>query len=398
MKKIIDIFRNHWDVLVVFLFMATLFIYMMFHFGGTSGDFLGHTMGVIRRATVRGTSIFAGNFLLYLVVNVLTLFSGNKLAVWIALPIVIALCETAKYVIVRNSFAIDVERKAANMLSASLLFVSAIPIMYLFGFLGAWTQHFYMGYILPNLWHNSTLICMMPFAIVAYIQSVRQLQDYSSQRTVYITIALVLSILVKPSFFFVYATVFPFVYWIRYRWSKEFWSLLVPIFFGVMIVLYEFITISLFYPDHESNGMIISFARVFSAAFWNTRWITWLISIAFPALFAVLYRKEIYKDLEFYALIGMLIVALGIFICCQETGSRAKHGNFAWQMYAVMWFIYFYVLRKIVQSIQTVYPRLTNIHWSGLAWREKLMCSLYALHVVSGIAYLLHYLITRNYL
>lgn len=398
MKRFVDILRNNWDVIVVFACMTAIFTHIMFNFDGNSGDLIGHAKAVMRRASVGGPTIFAGNFLLYLIANVLTLFSGNRLAIWIALPLIIALCNTAKYVIVGKAFAIDVDKKAAKSLSLALLLVYVVPLAYLFHGLGEWTQHWYMGYIVPNIWHNSTLICMMPFAIVAYLQSVRQLQDYSPRRTVYISIALILSILVKPSFFFVYATVFPFVYLVRYRLNKEFFRLMLPILCGAIIVLYEYITIGMYYPKHEGDGMIISFARIFTLPFWETRWLTWLISLFFPMLFAVLYRKEIYKDLEFYALVGMLIVALGIYMCCQETGYRAFHGNFAWQMYAVMWFVYFYILKKIVHSIQTMYPHLTHIRWSGIAWREKIMCSLYALHVASGVVYLLHYLITRNYL
>lgn len=387
MKRLIEIIRTNWDTIAVFLLMTTVFVYIMFCFGGNSGDLIGHAKAVIRRANVGGPSIIAGNFLLYLMTNMITLFSGNQLAVWITLPIIIALCNTAKYVIVRNAFTVDVERRVAMILSMSLLLVYVIPIAYCFSGIGAWTHRLYVGYIVPNIWHNSTLLCMMPFAIIAYMQSVRQLQDYSPKRTVYISIALILSILVKPSFFFMYAIVFPFVYFVRYRWSKEFWYLIVPILLGVLIVVYEYITIGLYYPKHEEgDGMIISCARIFTWTFWQTRWITWLISLAFPMLFSVLYRNEISKDLEFYALVGMLVVALGIYMCCQETGYRASHGNFAWQMYVVMWFIYYYILRKIVQGVR-----------NGVGWREKLMCSLYALHTASGIFYLLHYLITKNY-
>jgi hypothetical protein len=275
--------------------------------------------------------------------------------------------------------------------------VYIFPLLYLFG--GIWQEidNMLLGYIVPNVWHNSTVLCMMPFAIVVYLLSLKQLEHYDAKRNIYIGLALIVSILIKPSFYFVYGVVFPVIYWIRYRFSKEFWHLMLPIFIGVFFVLYEYLTIFLLYPSNEGDGVVISLSRLAVWSFWKIRWQTWLVSLLFPIVFVTLYKKEIRRDLEFYALVGMLAVAVGIFLLCAETGIRASHGNFAWQMYIAMWFIYYYILKVIVRNVQHIYPRLTAVKWSGIAKREKLMIGLYMFHVACGIWYLIRYLITQNY-
>ena len=397
MKRIVNSICKHWDVIAVFLVMAAIFTFMMFTFREKTTDMFEHAYAVWKKVAVEGTHMFSGNFILYFTVNLLTLFSGNQLAIAIVFPLFVALCNTAKYVIVRNAFAIDMEQRWANVLSLSLLFVYVFPVLYLFG--GIWPEidNMLLGYIVPNVWHNSTMLCMMPFAIVVYFLSIKQLQNYDSKRNLYIGLALIISILIKPSFYFVYGVVFPVVYWMRYGFSKELLYLLLPIIIGVFFVLYEYITIFLLYPVNEGDGVVIGIDRLLTWSFWKIRWQTWLASLLFPIVFVSLYKKEIHNDYEFFALVGMLVVAIGIYLLCAETGKRASHGNFAWQMYIVMWFVYYYILKVIVQNVQHTYPRLTAVKWSGIAKREKLMISLYMFYVACGIWYLLRYLITQNY-
>lgn len=396
-NRFVNSICKHWDVIAVFVVMAAIFTFMMFTFREKTTDMFEHAYAVWKKVAVEGTHMFSGNFILYFTVNLLTLFSGNQLAIAIVFPLFIALCNTAKYVVVRNAFALEVEQRWARMAAAALLFVYIFPLLYLFG--GIWPEidNMLLGYIVPNVWHNSTVLCMMPFAIVVYLLSLKQLEHYDAKRNIYIGLALIVSILIKPSFYFVYGVVFPVIYWIRYRFSKEFWHLMLPIFIGVFFVLYEYLTIFLLYPSNEGDGVVISLSRLAVWSFWKIRWQTWLVSLLFPILFVILYKKEIRRDLEFYALVGMLAVAVGIFLLCAETGIRASHGNFAWQMYIAMWFIYYYILKVIIRNVQHIYPRLAGVKWHGIAKREKLMIGLYLFHVACGIWYLIRYLITQNY-
>lgn len=387
MKRLVQLIRNNGDVLAIFGIMVAIFGYIIFTFSSTASDFHSHAQFIRDYVTEPDSHMFSGNFLMYFIVNLLTFFSGNMQAINLVFALLVASCSTAKYVLVREAFAIDVEKRWAQIMSASLLFVYIIPILYFFH--GIWPELNYMMfiYLTPNEWHNGTFICMMPFAISAYLLSIRQLEQFDPKRVWHISIALLFSILMKPSFFFIYAVVFPFIYLWKYRFNKEFWLMMVPMIVGVLAVLYEYLTIFLYFPSDGTGGVAITAERFTQWSFWQIRWQSWLVSLALPIIFTVLYWKEIRHDPEFYALVGMLVVSLGIFLFCVERGPRAGDGNFAWQLYAVMWFIYYYILKITVRSIQQ----------NSWLKREKSMIVLYGCHVIFGIVYLLRFLITQNF-
>ena len=62
------------------------------------------------------------------------------------------------------------------------------------------------------------------------------------------------------------------------------------------------------------------------------------------------YWAEIGKDKEFWFVSIMMIVALGIVWFCDETGARAGHGTFSWQLVSSMWLVFYYILKVIVKS------------------------------------------------
>ena len=163
--------------------------------------------------------------------------------------------------------------------------------------------------------------------------------------------------------------------------------MMLPMVAGVLAVVYEYLTIFLYFPSDGTGGVAITVERFTQWRFWQIRWQSWLVSLALPIIFCVLYWKEIRRDLEFHSLAGMLAVSLGIFLFCVERGPRADHGNFAWQLYAIMWFIYYYILKITVRSIRQ----------NGWLKREKAMIALYSCHVIFGLVYLLRFLITQNY-
>lgn len=387
MKRILAFFRTNGDVLAVFAAMMAIFTYVLFAFPVSASDFQTHAEAIRDYVTVPDSHMFSGNFLMYFIVNLLTLFSGDMIAIYVAFALVVAAANTAKYVIVRNAFALDIDQRWARMMSAALLVVYIIPVLYFFP--GIWPHLHYMHliYLTPNEWHNSTFICMMPFAIIAYLLSIRQLEQYDPRRTWYIGLSLMLSVLVKPSFFFIYAVVFPIIYWMRYRFSKTFWLMMIPVAAGVCAVLYEYLTIFLFFPSGGTGGVAITAERFAQWPFWQVRLQSWTVSLALPIIFVWLYWKEIRKDYEFYTVAGLLAVALGIFLFCVERGPRASHGNFAWQIYAAMWFVYYYVLKVVVQGVQK----------NGWQKREIGMVALYGLHVIFGIVYLLRFLIMQTF-
>ena len=202
-ESIRNIVRENRDVIGIFALMVSIFAYIMFVIKWNS-DLPAHAR--IAQQMLEEHRLFSTNFLMYFLINLLTFFTGAKYPMRAVLVLLLAAANTAKYTIVREAFREWTSSKTAKLASFSMLFVYIIPLMYFLKPLGIFlsADNMYMGYYVPNVWHNSTILCMMPFAIACYLLSVKQFKQYTDRRNKYISLFLVLSVLVKPSFFFVY--------------------------------------------------------------------------------------------------------------------------------------------------------------------------------------------------
>ena len=338
--------------------------------------------------------LLSTNFLMYFLVNLLTFFTGSIYPMRAALVLLISLANTAKYIIVRNAFEELATVKTAKWLSFAMLFVYIIPIKYYLKPLVIFisSDNLYLGYVVPNVWHNSTILCMMPFAVACYLLSVKQFAEYSERRNWQITILLILSILVKPSFFFIYIVSFPVIMFSRYGLSKEFYHSLIPIILGCLCLAYEYLTIYEVGAS-DGSGVVINIAQLFTLDFWKPRISYLIVSFAFPILFVFTYARKIFIDREFWFILLMVVCSLGIMWCCQETGTRAAHGNFSWQAIAAMWFVYYYILKTIIKE-----ESVANSNHPACRGIRNACVVLYTfgLHVIMGLIYLAKFLIFEN--
>lgn len=397
--------KKYVDVIMVFLLVFSIFFFVVFYAVSDMSDHAYYAREMLKEG-----KLFSNNFLMYFLINLFSGFSGTIHSTKVALVLLLSVSNTAKYIIVKKAFEPWCHRKQAMFASLALLIVFVVPILFflnLFGFdLGE--DFMYLGYCVPNVWHNSTTLCMMPFAILTYLLSVKQFEDYDKTRNGLITLFVVIGILVKPSFFFVYVVAYPILIFTKYHWKREFFFSLVPVLCGCVCVCYEYFTI--YTPstaagvfDENNSGVVIDIMSLFTVGFWQPRLLKLCVSLVLPVAFLVVYWKVIFKNREFWFVFTMLVMALGISWCCQETGPRADHGNFSWQVVAAMWFVYYYMLKVILkESVQegsvvktetTICPQVL-FHSSS---RTIVFLLLYSVHVVIGVWYLVRYLITGIY-
>lgn len=381
--------RKNTDAIVVGVFMLICFTYVMFGIADGS-DLPAHARGA--QMMLKDNHLFENNFLMYLMANVLSFFSGALFPIQCAIVFLIAASNTAKYVLVKNEFCRIMDVKQAMLASAALLFVYVIPVFYFLKVFGVFleTNNMYFQYYVPNVWHNSTIICMMPFAIVVYLLSIRQFEQFDNKRNGWISLFVVLCTLVKPSFFFCYAVAYPIILFARYRFGKEFFYSLLPVLVGCVCVLYEFLSI---YDGGDGSGVSINVLPLFTLDFWKSRILYFAVSMALPVLFVVFYYNKIHCDREFWFVLIMLVVAMGIVWCCHETGSRAGHGNFGWQVVSAMWFVYFYILKTILKHNKVLRDNSCS-RCQILVNRGFFV--LYGIHVAMGILYLTKFCITKD--
>mgnify|MGYP007059985583 CR=1 FL=1 len=363
-KHIRNIIRKNLDAVGIFVLMLGIFAYIMFVIKWKS-DLCAHTH--IAQQMLEEHRLFSTNFLMYFLINLLIFFTGSTYPMRAALVFLLALANTGKYVLVRETFGEWTSAKNAKWAAFAMLFVYVIPLMYFLKPLGISlsADNMYMGYYVPNVWHNSTILCMMPFAIACYLLSVRQFKQYTDRRNGYIALFLVLSVLVKPSFFFVYVVAYPIIMLIQYGLNKTFFKSLLPLLAGGICLVYEYVTIYYSGAD-DGSSVIIDIAQLFTPGFWQSRILYLTVSLSLPLLFLFLYGRMVIRDPEFWFVLIMLVCGLGIMWCCRETGPRANDGNFHWQAIAAIWFVYFYILKTLfanseaLQSLRGVGIRKRN--------------------------------------
>lgn len=385
------------DVVWVYASMVAIFAYAMFVIKWAT-DFPAHAYAA--QMMLEEGKLFSGNFLMYFLLNLFTLFTGAKYPLRAILVLLIAAANTAKYVLVRNAFREHLSPKYSAWASVSLLLVYIIPIIYLANLVGISfgdePGNMYLGYYVPNVWHNSTYLCMMPFAIATYLLSVKQFHEYLNERNWQIAIVLAISVLIKPSFFFIYILAYPCVMCLQYRFTKRFWESLWPICVGMAILAYEYISIYMYgavdiYESAENSKVVIDILSVLSPSFWSAdRVIYILISLSFPLLFLLMEYRRVIHDKELWFVAIMLFSAIGISLCCKETGPRANHGNFGWQVIAAMWFVYYYILRVVTKTSEGERQLRYGI-------RMKLISYIYCAHVIFGVIYVVRFIVTQNY-
>jgi hypothetical protein len=388
------ILKMNLDAIVVFLFMFCVFFFIVFF---AVSDMSDHAY--FAREMLKEGKLFLNNFLMYFLINLFSGFSGTIHSTKAALVLLLSVSNTAKYIIVKRAFREWCHSKQAKVAALALLFVFVVPILFFLHFLG-WCSNedtMYLGYCVPNVWHNSTTLCMMPFAILTYVLSVKQFEDYDKARNGLISLYVVLGTLIKPSFFFVYAVAYPIFMFAKFGVRKEFFFSVVPIICGCICVLYEYL--SIYVPSatadvvaESSSSVAIDIMPLFTIEFWKTRWLKLMISMILPIAFVIAYWKEIVKSREFWFVLIMLVMALGIYWCCHETGPRADHGNFGWQVISSMWFVYYYVLKTIV-----ICDNECDADGFHLKKRGKVFLGIYSIHVLIGLFYLIRYFVTGIY-
>src|SRR5690606_6565554 len=115
-----------------------------------------------------------------------------------------------------------------------------------------------IGQFSPNLWHNSTIIFLMPFALLIFKDSLHYLEGNFSKGTILRMIVLLpISMLAKPSFFFVFGPAFGIMSLKNFGLKKRFWVAITPIISGAGLLIFQILQIYFFYPYHQDAGFRI---------------------------------------------------------------------------------------------------------------------------------------------
>jgi hypothetical protein len=345
-----------------------------------------------------GTKTFPPNFLYYLFLELFSGFSGNLNSILVASGIVLALALTAKYFItkkiildfieIRNLDLSEKQRRFISIgLAGSLLLLFAIPDSYT-----VFTLHkYYLGRVVPNIWHNSTTITVFPFALYLFWTQYKLLisnKIASPKQLMGLSLLVVLNCLIKPSFIFVYIPVTGLFLLSKFGF-KHFLSLLkhcIPLVLGLIVIIaLQFLIFQLqlgLLQESPSKVVLVAPFKIWE--FLIPKWYipySLLLSYTFPLCFFLLFPKAIFKDRLLGYTVLLVFFGLLISIFIGEEGARAHHGNFLWQN-----FICCFMLMMTV-SLSCLEKRIKG---ELLGWKWILLTSIYILHLLAGLGYFLH--------
>ena len=296
-----------------------------------------------------GNKPFQVNFLYYLTVYLFSFFSCKTSSLLVISVYVLSAITFAKYYIVKIIFIKETQNSKSNiavstsLLSFLLLFSFSLP-SYLVG-----TNYNYLLRFSPNVWHNSTTIFVMPFVILLFWLSIKQITEYKRKRLYILTILIILNVLVKPSFIFVYVLVYPVFLFNKYYFNKLFWINVIPIIISIILIVIEYLLI--FNSSDQSNDestVVIDFFYYYKV--WggakNTLDILLMLvsalisSFLFPIVLLLKNRQILKERMVQFSLLAMIVSFLISITLC-ETGARSFDGNFIWQNYMVSFLLFF---------------------------------------------------------
>jgi len=384
--------KNRIILPILFLFLFAAYYTLLKVIPADYNDI--HDHAAFARKMCTGEIPYTGNFLVYLLVNVFSFFTAKVTPSEISLCALLAFAGVYRFSLTRhkiNGMLIH-ERMAAKdnwlsvILALNMLFVFALPIPSYFS-----DDHFfYIGNYVPNVWHNSTILFLFPFAMLLFELSYKQLEKYTSSRNIWIFLLILLNLCIKPSYFFVFIIVYPILLLFKYKLKKEFWLSIIPLVIGFFFLILEYwIIYKTTTPANKEASSVIfmPFYRNPEFADLGLLPVSMAFSLLFPLLYTFFNLPKLMKNRLFWYTFLSFIVSVLIFLFISESGPRASHGNFYWQIVVTTWFCFFVTLLALVKDFK----------FYGKTFKNMMLATVFSIHVIIGVVYFVKILVTGSY-
>ncbi len=316
--------------------------------------------------------------LYYFTIYVLSYIVGN---LRIASVILLSIAVVAKY-LTALKIGSDYKVKKSYLAYIILATMIAIPILT--------KKSVLVGKISMNVWHNSTVIFLMPFAILLFIYSYKiiEAKKIDKRNGLILFVLILLNVLIKPSFLFVFIPIFPLLFFINTKdWKQSLVALSFSVY-GFFCIIMEYVYIYITNPNKEGDGVGFGFAKVWIFHSGDYLIIDLLSSIALPLVVCILFFERIKKDKRFIYAISLFIFSVLIYLVIHETGERTYHGNFAWQAIVCN-----YILFLLSTLIGFEYVKEKGWKQRKSIW----FLVFFSLHTFSGFLYFFKFLIKQTY-
>lgn len=376
--------------LLVFILCILFFGYIWFN---VHTDIQAHAKAL--KAVIDGQASFPANFLYFYTAY---FFSGFTIEhIWIGSTIALSIAVLLKFIVSKQIISDILVTELANKefiintLALFLLIVFNLPNPFIY----LKFHYVYIGSFAPSVWHNSTTIFVMPFVLLLFRHSYKQLQEYSFKRLAIIALLIFVNILIKPSFVFVFAIAYPILLIITHKLSKKFWINILPIIIAIVLVFIEYLLIYQGSANTSNTGITIKpfqilrhYAQSENLLHTTAVFLTSIVcSFLFPIIYMIKHRRKSFDLFSRYAVL-CLIIALAISQLLSETGARENSGNFSWQVIMCSYITFLIFSAKLFLNI-------IDSKWDLKKYKVEL--SAFSLHLLFGGLYILRYIIINAY-
>ena len=360
--------------LVIAFVSAPIFV----AFRETASDNITHT--AVAAALWAGEAEWPPNFLYFLLLCLFGWLIGDTTQLELSTTIVLSFAVGLKAFLTTVLFKQLAPRVglAANVAATTvLLFSFALPITYLLNL----NTSYYLGNITPNVWHNSTTIFPMPFALGAFTLQARDLEEGAARRVTMISILVVAGLLVKPSFYFAYAPATAIWILVRFRHIDRPLTMFRPIVLGGIVTAGIYVAVYHLNQGSFQDGQ--SGVAISPFTVWNYFVagkhipISVFFSFLAPILYLTFGLRPARATWLLYAALLML-AGTTLFALVTETGPRQIHGNFSWQTIVCAYLLHAVLIADLLR------------HWTEgrRDWRVLTCAAVYLAMFASGLSYL----------
>ena len=339
------------------------------------------------------------NFLYFFLLSLFTGFSRQYSLYYIPTVILMSLAITAKFFITKfyaEKFCsiCNQNKTYAYLIAIVMLFIFALPGLNYFT-----SNEFYMGQLVPNVWHSSTTIFLMPFAEILFFESYRLLflEEKKIKKKIFqIVLLLILNALIKPSFLFTLLPTVALFFFLQYFFLKKekgYWVKVLPYIIGFVFIGVEYYCIyklnysGVSYGDKTNPGIAfepfaiwLSYSPDLTVAF--------ITSCFFPLIYIIFSKGKVLKNKLIQFSLCNYLIGLSLWILLAEQGFRRSDGNFFWQMVATSYLLFFTLLMEFLNAV-----KLNN----STKMQQCIIGGSFFLHFVWGVFYWLKIIIFNNY-
>ena len=177
---------------------------------------------------------------------------------------------------------------------------------------------------------------------------------------------------------------------VTYKFKKEFWLSIIPVVIGFFCLILEYwIIYKTTAPSTKeaSSVIFLPFYRNPEFADLGLLPVSMAFSLLFPLIYSLLNLPKLVRSNLFWYTFLSFVVSVLIFLFISESGPRASHGNFYWQIVICTWLCFFVSLLSLLKDIKI----------SGFNFKNKLLISLFSIHVILGVIYFVRILVTGSY-